>query len=182
MVHQLHVQRRPECSWCSDRSDSPRQIRSRIARRDVAGVGIEGHSGETKEMNRLIHSVVLLAPFVLAGAAAPQTKPLQEPLKVRIVKVERIRDDRDGVLWFKLRFVFRDDSSRLYHVSADCVASNPESPASCGNYNLPRVGLVYDAVDFGDISIQFVGTKVFYDINSIEISDCNSSVPKRGKP
>ena len=117
--------------------------------------------------------VLLFVPFALFGSLTnAQTIPEKESLKVKVLKVERIQDDQEGNLWYKIKIVFRDNNGRLYHVWAACITTNPDSPVSCGSFVVPRAGLTYDGLNYGDISFQFSGSKAFYEITSVEVSDC----------
>jgi hypothetical protein len=91
---------------------------------------------------------------------------------VKVLKVETIDEDREGVAWFKLRVAFRDSEARVYHVSSDCVTVNADSPVSCDKYLMPRPGTYIDVVDYGDVTMQFSEQSTYYRITSIEIEDC----------
>jgi hypothetical protein len=131
-------------------------------------------------MNFMLRCAPILLMLVYpVGTTLPQIqKPWKESLKVRAIKVERIQEDREGQQWFRLRLVVRDSSSRLYHVQAECISTAPDADLSCGNYIVPRVGLDYAVVDFGDVDMQFPEAKTFYTITSVEISDCSGSERK----
>lgn len=123
-------------------------------------------------MNSCFRALLFAFLVCLGDLALAQTKPEKEPLKVRVIKVERTQEDQDGNLWYKIKLVFRDNGGRIYHVWAACITTNPSSPVSCGNYVVPRAGLSYDILNYGDVSVQFAGSQTFYEVASVEVSEC----------
>ncbi len=131
-------------------------------------------------MNFVLRCAQILMVLVYpVGTTVPEIqKPWKESLRVKAIKVERIQEERDGQQWFRLRLVVRDSNLRLYHVQTECISTMPDSDLSCGNYVVPRVGLDYSVVDFGDVDMQFPEAKTSYAITSVEISDCGGSERK----
>ncbi len=121
-------------------------------------------------MTTWYQSVLCVFLLCCGNLAFAQTKP--ETLKAKVFKIERIRDEQEGALWYNIKISFRDNSGKIYRVWAACISTNPDSPASCGKIAVPRVGLSYDILNYADISVQFTGDKSFYEIVSIELDDC----------
>lgn len=126
-------------------------------------------------MNSCFRAVVFAFVVCLGNITLAQTKLEKESLKVRVIKVERTQDDQDGNLWYKIKLVFKDNGGRVYHVWTACITTNPDSPVSCGKYVVPRAGLSYDILNYGDVTIQFAGSQTFYQVASVEISECNEN-------
>lgn len=122
---------------------------------------------------KLVWPISLVTAVVMQLILFAQTRPqpFNEPMKVKILKVERAQEERDGNAWFRIKIIFRDEHSRLYDVRADCISSF-DSPKSCANYLVPRVGVMCDVLNYGDMSAQFADQKTFYEIVSIELVDC----------
>lgn len=117
--------------------------------------------------------VLFLLTVIFGGQEAQVHKPVKEPISVTILKVERVRDDRDGNLWYIYKLHFRDNKGILYRVRSECV-TNVGSPVSCANLPLPRVGLTYSVFSIDDFLIEFEPEpgKITYEIETEEISDC----------
>ena len=107
-------------------------------------------------------------------------KPEQEHISVKVIRVQRIRDERDGALWYVNKIVLRDKNARLYHVRSECIEAAPvgmppsmDSPISCGRIPLPRAGLTYDVTYSINFGVQFGEDKHLFELEIEEIADCN---------
>jgi hypothetical protein len=104
--------------------------------------------------------------------AVPQAQKVEkESIAIRVLKVERIKDERDGNLWYVIKLIFRDSNNRLYHARSQCV-SILNVDLSCGNLTVPRAGLPYTVLNYGSVFIQFGADRMTYEIESEEVSDC----------
>jgi hypothetical protein len=135
-------------------------------------LGLESNSGEVKEMLPLTKIVSLIFILILASVDFSQTKSFDEPLKIKIIKYERL--DEGPIMW-RLNLTFKDASGRLYHVWNHCnpsVAKNDSG--SCANYFIPQVGSTYEVTNHGGISVEFKanGMNEQFGITSIEIDEC----------
>jgi hypothetical protein len=124
------------------------------------------------KMRILACTLFALAVSVPPGNPHQAQQPIKENIPVKVLKIERTQNDQNGTLWYTLKWVLRDSNSKLYHVWTSCVSSNPNSDVSCGNIPALRVGQTYEVLNYGDTHIKFPEAKIFYEISSIEISDC----------
>ena len=112
-------------------------------------------------------ALLILLPLFVNGQ-----KLAQENISVRVLKVERIKDERDGNLWYILKIVLRDKNARIYRVRSECIETNADSPISCGRIPLPRAGITYDAIYSVNFGIQFGEGKPLFELESEEVADC----------
>ena len=124
----------------------------------------------TSTLNLLVAVVIVVGDA--AAAVCCGTEAEQEILSAMVLKVERTKDERDGQLWYILRIVLRDKNAKVYRVRSECIATNPESPISCGRIRLPRSGLTYKAIYLTNLGIQFGEEKHIFELESEEIADC----------
>jgi len=111
------------------------------------------------------HRTVLSVFMICLGSSTfAQTKPPQETIKVTVIKIERARTDQDRNL-YKINLTFRDSVGKLYHVWNHCISNNPDSPSSCGNLAVLRVGGSYDATNYGvsRMGMNFSNPRLFRD-------------------
>lgn len=118
-----------------------------------------------------IQTLVFLG-FLIAPALA-QEKPAQikTEMQIKVLKVERFKRTEGSNVSYTIKLVIVDKESRLYHLQADCISSNPDSSVSCGNVSVPRAGLTY-TVTLYNASVRFGTDKVNYEVDSEEVSDC----------
>jgi len=129
-----------------------------------------GIGQEKKQMTACYRAVLSVFIMCLGSLTLAQTKPLQEALKVKVIKIERVWEQDHNL--YRIDLTFRDTDGRLYRVWNHCVSNNPDSSSSCGNVAVPRVGGSYDVTNYGNVTVQFAGDKPFYEIASIETADC----------
>lgn len=119
--------------------------------------------------------LMLIGSFVQA-----QKVPEYETVKLKVLKIERIRQDDNESLWYITKLTMRDAQGIVYKASAKCIAfGGPTdvsgSPASCGHLVLPHIAETYSAkitfggslIYFGEISSAFLA----YEIESEECPD-----------
>jgi hypothetical protein len=103
-----------------------------------------------------------------------QKVPEYETVNLTILKIERVRDEEEGNLWYVNKLTMRDPQGIIYKASARCHATNPDAHISCAQLLMPRIGKTYPAkITFGGTLIYFgeilPGTQGF-EIESEEVS------------
>ena len=110
--------------------------------------------------------------LVLLSFAVPQTHvPVKTTVQIRVLKVERIKGNEDGNLWYTIKLVVRD-KERLYHLESQCISSNAQSEAYCGNLSVPHAGATANVAFYDGIFVQFGDDKRFFEVSSEEVPDC----------
>lgn len=116
-----------------------------------------------------ILATIFAAIFLSSFSFAQKSDP--ERLEVKILKLERIEEDRGGILWYTIKLVVRDNEGSVYRLHTSCVASNPDSPVNCGLLPVPRVARSY-TVNFWPVGMQFADKSSLFDLDSEEASGC----------
>ena len=121
-----------------------------------------------------IQTLVLLGVIFLIAPALAQEKPAQikTEMQIKVLKVERFKRTEGSNVSYTIKLVIVDKESRLYHLQADCISSNPDSSVSCGNVSVPRAGLTYTVTLYNALLVRFGTDKITYEVNSEEVSDC----------
>jgi len=116
----------------------------------------------------------------IGSCAQAQKDPEYETVSLTILKIERVREDSEGTLWYTNKLTMRDSKGIIYKASARCILVNtpplptPDSAISCGHLVMPRIAETYSAkITFGGTLIYFgeilPGTQGF-EIESEEVS------------
>jgi hypothetical protein len=122
------------------------------------------------------YTAAFLLMLSIGSCAQSQKVPEYETVNVTILKIERIREDSEGTLWYTNKLTMRDSRGIIYNASARCILvplPTPDSVISCGHLVMPRIAETYPAkITFGGTLIYFgeilTGTQGF-EIESEEV-------------
>ena len=112
----------------------------------------------------------LLASLFFGQEASQQRVPKKETVNIKMLKVERKREDRDGNLWYIIKITFRDSNDHLYRAGAECV-TNPVK-MSCADYVVPRPGTSASAICWDNFLFAFGEGAGLFEVESEEVADC----------
>ena len=84
--------------------------------------------------------------------------------------MERIKKPEDSALWYTIKLLVRD-KERFYNLQAECISTNLESGASCGNLSVPHAGYVTNVTFYDGFMVQFGDDKLFYEVSGEESPD-----------
>ena len=121
-------------------------------------------------------------PLIIPGQSStvPRKLPEYETVNLTILKIERVREETEGALWYTNKLTMRDSRGIIYKASAKCIQVTPpplpppDNAISCGHLAMPRIAETYAAKFlFGGTLIYFgeilPGTQGF-EIESEEVS------------
>lgn len=108
------------------------------------------------------YTAAFLLMLSIGSCVRAQKVSEYETVKLTILKIERIREDSEGALWYTNKLTMRDSRGIIYKASSKCILANtpplpaPDSAISCGHLVTPRIAETYPA------KITFGGTLIYF--------------------
>ena len=124
---------------------------------------------------------LVLLMLIGCVTTAEQSGPKKEAMTVRVIKVERHSEDRDGSVRHSFTIVFRRGNI-VYRARSECVTATTENSKNCSYVSVPKPGGLY-VVNYTPTVAQFSFgiDKVSYELETEEVSDC-AATPNQGNP
>jgi hypothetical protein len=138
------------------------------------GTGLFTLPSTSKGEAKMKYMAAFLLMLSIGSCAQAQKLPEYEPVNLTILKIEHIREDREGILWYIFKLTMRDSQGIIYRAHSDCITSNPDSPWACSHLTLPRIGKTASAILYPGVGLIYFSKdpagNVSFEIDSEEVS------------